>query len=98
MTGCKSRVCGCKRKDTNCTEGCQCTNCENQFLPLQDREDLAAVMLEEAVHSKILHLDEDEEEEFAEFVFTAALDTDNAPTFTAEHTHNHTLTDLHFHN
>ena len=94
MTGCKSRVCGCKRKDTKCTEGCQCTNCENQFLPLQDREDLAAVVVEEAVHSKILHLDEDEEEEFAEFVFTAALDTDNAPTFTAEHTHNHTLTDL----
>ena len=51
ITGCKSRVCGCRKEDTNCTEGCLCINCENQALPSQDREDLADVALEEAVYS-----------------------------------------------
>ena len=25
VTGCKNKVCGCKKKDTTCTEGCHCT-------------------------------------------------------------------------
>ena len=28
------------KKESLCTEGCQCTNCENQILPTQEREGL----------------------------------------------------------
>ena len=34
VTGCKNRVCGCKRKNSKCTEGCQCINCENEDSPV----------------------------------------------------------------
>ena len=85
ITGCKNRVCGCRKKDTNCTEGCLCINCENQALPSQDREDLADVALEEAVHSNIhVNLDEEDADEFAEFVFAAAFDVGNETNVNAE--------------
>lgn len=76
ITGCKNRVCGCRKKNTNCTEGCLCINCENQALLSQDREDLADIALEEAVHSNNI-LDEEDEDEFAEFVFAAAFEEGN---------------------
>ena len=43
VTGCKNKVCGCKNKDTTCTEGCQCTNCENQVSPREERDELAVI-------------------------------------------------------
>ena len=73
MTGCKNRVCGCRKNGRNCSEGCQCANCENNASPSQDREDLADVALEETVHNG-MDLEEEEEEEFADFVFAAAFD------------------------
>ena len=71
VTGCKSRVCGCRKKDIKCSEGCQCTNCENYGLPPQDREDLANVALQERAQSSSTS-DEEHTDEFAEFVFAAA--------------------------
>ena len=73
ITGCKNRICGCRKKGTFCSEGCQCTNCENHGLPTQDREDLADIALEEVVQSNTTS-EEDDENEFAEFVFAAAFD------------------------
>jgi len=29
VTGCATRRCGCKKNNTQCSEGCQCTNCIN---------------------------------------------------------------------
>ena len=29
--GCKNRVCVCKAHNLNCTDLCNCTNCENNF-------------------------------------------------------------------
>ena len=79
-TGCKNRVCGCRKKSIKCGEGCQCTNCENtdceHTASSHDREDLTDVTIEEAVVSN-LTMDTEDEEEFAEFVFAAALDDDN---------------------
>ena len=64
---------------------CLCINCENQAIPSQDREDLADVALEEAVHSNIhVNLDEEDADEFAEFVFTAAFDVGNETNVNAE--------------
>ena len=77
MTGCKNRICGCRKNGRNCSEGCQCTNCENHALPSQDRQDLADVALEETVHNS---MELEEEEEFAEFVFAAAFDVDDVNT------------------
>ena len=76
VTGCKNKVCGCKKKDTTCTEGCQCTNCENQVSPREERDELAVIALEEEVHSSG-HMDLEERDEFAEFVFAATFDTDS---------------------
>ena len=69
----QNRVCGCRKNGRNCSEGCQCANCENNASPSQDREDLADVALEETVHNG-MDLEEEEEEEFADFVFAAAFD------------------------
>ena len=50
-----------------------------------DREDLADVALEEAVHSNIhVNLDEEDADEFAEFVFAAAFDVGNETNVNAE--------------
>ena len=76
VTGCKNKVCGCKKKDTTCTEGCQCTYCENQVSPREERDELAVIALEEEVHSSG-HMDLEERDEFAEFVFAATFDTDS---------------------
>ena len=46
---------------------------ENHGLPTQDREDLADIALEEVVQSNTTS-EEDDENEFAEFVFAAAFD------------------------
>ena len=75
MIGCKNRICGWRKNGRNCSEGCQCTNCENHALPSQDRQDLADVALEETVHNSM-----ELEEEFAEFVFAAAFDVDDVNT------------------
>ena len=77
-TGCKNRICGCKKKGTVRSEGCECTNCENanyeNTTTSHDTEDLADVTIEEAVVSNQTMEKEDEDEEFAEFVFAAAFD------------------------
>ena len=75
LRGCKC-VTGCKKKDTTCTEGCQCTNCENQVSPREERDELPVIALEEEVHSSG-HMDLEERDEFAEFVFAATFDTDS---------------------
>ena len=72
-TGCKNRVCGCRKKGTNCSEGCQCTNCQNTVSPSCDREDLAEIILEEQVENNTA-INEEDEEEFAKYVFAAAFD------------------------
>ena len=78
VTGCKNRVCGCKKKQSKCTEGCQCINCENQDSQEGESDELASVALEEELHSSgNVHLNEDEEDEFAEFVFAASCDTES---------------------
>ena len=77
-TGCKSRVCGCRKKQTLCSEGCQCTNCGNlksqspHHNQGQCQEDLE-ITLEEAMNSSGV-MDSEDEEEFADFVFAAAYD------------------------
>ena len=73
VTGCKNRVCGCRKKDIKCSEGCQCTNCENYGLPPQDREDLANVALQETAQSSSTS----DEEHTDEFVFAAANNDSN---------------------
>ena len=75
ITGCKNRVCGCRKKGIKCSEGCQCTNCENIASPSHDREELAHITLEEAAVTTQA-MDKEGEEEFAEFVFGAAFDVD----------------------
>ena len=78
VTGCKNRVCGCKKKQSKCTEGCQCINCENQDSQEGESDELASIALEEELHSSgNVHLNEDEEDEFAEFVFAASCDTES---------------------
>ena len=73
-TGCKSRLCGCRKKVTKCSEGCQCTNCENTDSPSCDREGLAEITLEEEAENNTAVY---EDEEFAKFVFAAAFDHTN---------------------
>ena len=52
---------------------------------IQDREDLADVALEEAVYSNIhINLDEEDADEFEEFVFAAAFDVGNETNVNAE--------------
>lgn len=51
-------------------------NCENNAIPTQEREATGLIALEEEVESTPIHLEENEEE-FAEFVFAAATDNDS---------------------
>ena len=83
-TGCKSKVCGCKKREILCSEGCQCTNCENINSPstheLNNRQqDLTDMMLEEEVVTASDTAEESEgEDDFAEFVFAAACGESDA--------------------
>ena len=61
-----------QKRAVKCSEGCQCTNCENTISLPCDREDLAEIALEEQVESNIATNEDDEE--FAEFIFAAAFD------------------------
>ena len=75
-TGCKNKVCGCKKRETLCSEGCQCTNCENINSPSNhepnDRQnDPNSTMSEEEVASDTDE-ESDDEDDFADFVFAAA--------------------------
>ena len=76
LRGCKcitGWVCGCRKKGIKCSEGCQCTNCENIASPSHDREEVAHITLEEAAVTNQA-MDKEGEEEFAEFMFGAAFD------------------------
>ena len=85
VTGCKNRVCGCKRKNSKCTEGCQCINCDNEISPAESDE-LSVIALEEEVQScGNSYLYEDEEDEFAEFVFAATCATDSETNISMDH-------------
>ena len=78
VTGCKNRVFGCKGKNSKCIEGCQCINCENEISPAVESDELSVIALEEEVQSRgNSYLNEDEEDEFAEFVFAATCATDS---------------------
>lgn len=73
VTGCTTRRCGCKKNSTQCSEGCQCTNCLN----MPDTEgmdlDLAEIGLEEEVTTDITQLDTDTDE-LIDWVFGAEQD------------------------
>ena len=73
-TGCKSWLCGCRKKRTKCSEETQCTNCENTDSQSCDREGLAEITLEEEAENNTAIY---EDEEFAKFVFAAAFDDTN---------------------
>ena len=45
-------VCGCKRKNFKCTEGCQCINCDNEVSPAVESDKLSVIALEEGVQSR----------------------------------------------
>ena len=63
VTGCTTRRCSCKRNNTQCSEGCQCTNCLN--MPRtggREDIDLAEIALEEEVTADITQLDADTDE------------------------------------
>ena len=78
VTGCKNRVCGRKRKNSKCTEGCQCINHENEVSTTVESDKLSVIALEEEVQScGNSYLYEDKEDEFAEFVFAATCATDS---------------------
>ena len=86
VTGCKNRVCGCKRKNSNCTGGCQCINCDNEVSPAEESDELSVIALEEEVQSSgNSYLNEDEEDEFAEFVFAATCTTDSETNISLDH-------------
>ena len=79
ITGCKNMICGCRKRGTKCTEGCQCVNCKNQVTAVEEREDLVYVALEETLLTGI-NRNSDEEDDFAEYVFAAAFDLNTEPT------------------
>ena len=60
ITGCTSKRCSCKRKETYCSEGCECINCRNIHAQyLQDDSD-DEVALEEQLSCQQLHRDTDD--------------------------------------
>ena len=46
-SGCSTRRCGCKKKDTHCSIGCDCTNCLNlqQVMPADYADEMMAISL-----------------------------------------------------
>lgn len=71
VTACTTKRCSCKKKSTQCSEGCQCTNCLN--MPRTERSgdiDLAEILLEEEVTTDIKQLDADTDE-LLDWVFRA---------------------------
>jgi len=78
-SGCQNRRCGCQRKNSVCTEGCQCTDCQNcpnsdSTPQTEESDDVLTIALEEAVTNNG-HLN-GEKDEFAEFVFAALFDSE----------------------
>ena len=66
-TGCVTRACGCRKKDTKCTEGCQCTNCQNQGEEIiEEKDDEVAILALEEEQGGL-----EEDDDFAQFVFNA---------------------------
>ena len=72
-------ICGCRKRGTKYTEGCQCVNCKNQVTAVEEREDLVYVALEETLLTGT-NRNSDEEDDFAEYVFAAAFDLNTEPT------------------
>ena len=63
VTCCTTRRCGCKRNNTQCSEGCQCINCLNMPRTEEVEDgDLAEIALEETVSTDITQLDMDTDE------------------------------------
>ena len=78
-SGCQNRRCGCQRKNSMCTEGCQCTDCQNcpnshSTPQTEESDDVLTIALEEEVTNNG-HLN-GEDDEFAEFVFAAQFDSE----------------------
>ena len=71
VTGCTTKRCSCKRNNTQCSEGCQCTNCLNMPRIEGSKDiDLAEIALEEEVTTDITQLDADTDE-LLDWVFGA---------------------------
>ena len=77
VTECKNSVCGCKRKNSKFIEGYQCINCENEVSPAVECDKLSVIALEEEVQSSGNPYPNEDEDEFAEFVFAATCATDS---------------------
>ena len=78
-------MCGCKRKNSKCTEGCQCINCKNEVSTTVESDELSVIALEAEVQScGNSHLYEDEDE-FAEFVLAATCATDSETNISMDH-------------
>jgi len=74
VTGCATRRCGCKKNNTQCSEGCQCTNCIN--MPETEGRgdlDLAEIAIEEEVTTDKAQLDTDTDE-LIDWVFGTELE------------------------
>ena len=76
-TGCKSKVCGCKRKETHCSQGCQCTSTDNC---LMSRTTESRTMLEEEAV-----MNSTDEDGFADFVSAVACGDSNNELENSEH-------------
>ena len=50
-----------------------------------ESDEMAVIALEEEVHNSGTHLDEDEEDEFAEFVFAVTCDIDSETNIHIDH-------------
>ena len=77
VTGCRKKICKCRKKGMKCTEGCQCMDCQNQTAEVLPDYDLGMIGVQEEAtytrHSPYLQLQDEElqDEEFSEFVFAA---------------------------
>ncbi len=52
MTGCSTARCGCRKKGSQCSEGCLCVNCVNLPASTPADTEMEAVILEEAVETR----------------------------------------------
>ena len=83
VTGCKNRVYGCKRKNSKCTEGCQCINCENEVSPAVQSDKLSVIALEEEVRSSGICMKMKKMSLLSLFAATCA--TDSEPNISMDH-------------
>ena len=74
VTCCTTKRCGCERKNTHCSEGCQCINCLNMpSTEGAEDHDLSEIALEEEVTADITQLDTDTDE-LIDWVFGADME------------------------